>query len=126
MMAQKARLFGDDAIQAQILAATSPRAVKTLGRRIRNFDEARWQATREDIVYDGNLGKFSQNPALQTFLLNTGDKILVEASPQDRIWGIGLAASDPRAAAPLQWLGENLLGFALMQVRAQLRGNSSR
>ena len=91
-----------------------------------NYDDATWQAARFDIVCAGNLGKFSQNPALQTFLLNTGDKILVEASPQDRIWGIGLAASDPRAADPLQWLGENLLGFALMQVRAQLRGNSSR
>ena len=121
MMAQKARLFGDDAIQAQILAATSPQAVKTLGRRIRNFDDARWQAAREGIVYDGNLGKFSQNPALKSWLLATGDNILVEASPVDVIWGIGLAADDPQLANPQQWRGQNLLGFILMRVRTALR-----
>lgn len=121
MMAQKARLFGDDAIQAQILAATSPRAVKTLGRRIRNFDEARWQAAREDIVYDGNLGKFSQNSALKTWLLATKEHILVEASPVDTIWGIGMAADDPQLTNPQQWCGQNLLGFILMRVRTALR-----
>ena len=126
MMAQKAARFADRVAFATIIASDSPGKAKALGRAVANFEDATWQAARFDIVCAGNLGKFSQNPALQTFLLNTGDKILVEASPQDRIWGIGLAASDPRAADPLQWLGENLLGFALMQVRAQLRGNSSR
>lgn len=121
MMAQKAARFADRVAFATIIASDSPGKAKALGRAVANFDDATWQAARFDIVCAGNLGKFSQNPALQTFLLNTGDKILVEASPQDRIWGIGLAASDPRAADPRQWQGENLLGFALMQVRTELR-----
>ena len=68
-----------------------------------------------------NLLKFSQNQNFKDFLLSTGDKILVEASPYDRIWGIGMLETDNRAENPLLWNGENLLGFALMEVRDQLR-----
>ena len=121
MMAQKARLFNDEAAYREILANPSPRAVKDLGRQIPDFDEDRWQAAREGIVYDGNLAKFSQNPELKAFLLATGDKVLVGASPVDRIWGIGMTGDDPYHDDPSQWHGSNLLGFILMRVRSALR-----
>jgi ribA/ribD-fused uncharacterized protein len=120
MMAEKARLFGDNGILRQILEAPSPGAAKALGRKIEPFDEARWAAACFDIVVRGNAAKFGQDDALRDYFLATGDQVLVEASPVDRIWGIGLAADDPRARNPSQWEGTNLLGFALMQARALL------
>ncbi|SMC29430.1 conserved hypothetical protein, ribA/ribD-fused [Andreprevotia lacus DSM 23236] len=121
MMAAKARLFDDAAILAQILANADPRSVKALGRKIKGYDDARWQAHRYCAVVAGNVGKFGQNAALQQFLLATGDKVLVEASPVDAIWGIGLDQAHPDAAHPARWPGLNLLGFALMDVRGALR-----
>ncbi len=123
MMADKARLFGDQAALARILAAPSPGAVKALGRTIVGFDEAAWAAARFDIVVRANLAKFGAHASLGAFLLASGERVLVEASPLDRIWGIGLAATDARAGDPGQWQGENLLGFALMAVRAALRAS---
>lgn len=120
MMAQKARLFGDEAMAARILTAPSPAQAKKLGREVRGFDQARWEQHRFGLVCEGNQHKFSQHPALEAFLIGTGKRVLVEASPVDRIWGIGLAADDPRAENPRLWNGLNLLGFALMQVREQL------
>ena len=124
MMAEKARLFGDDDALEQILKAPHPHAAKQLGRQVRAFDEARWKAVRFDIVVTGNTAKFSQHEALRTYLLGTRQRVLVEASPRDRIWGIGLAAEDKRATDPTQWRGLNLLGFALMQVRDRLAENT--
>jgi ribA/ribD-fused uncharacterized protein len=126
MMWRKATLFGDDDTAARVVAAGHPRQAKMLGRRVRDFDEPTWLAHRYDIVVDAGVAKFGQNPRLREFLLGTGDRILVEASPTDRIWGIGLAASDVRAADPAQWIGLNLLGFALMQARATLRAYRNR
>ncbi len=123
MMAGKARLFADQQTCERIILAPTPDAAKKLGRQIRGFDEALWNAARFDIVVRGNMAKFSQNPALRGFLLATTDKVLVEASPVDAVWGIGLAADDPRAQDPSAWCGLNLLGFALMEVRQQL-GNT--
>lgn len=120
MMAEKARLFGDSEHLEEILVATSPGAAKALGRKVRGFDQARWGEARSEIVVRGNLAKFGQNEALRAHLLKTGDQILVEAAPRDRIWGIGLGAKNPRAENPHEWRGLNLLGFALMQVRATL------
>ncbi len=122
MMVAKARLFGDHATAQKVLQAPHPNAAKKLGREVQGFDETVWQQHRQDIVFNANLAKFSQHPELQQFLCNTGQKVLVEASPVDNIWGIGLAASDPAAQDPLQWQGLNLLGFALMRVRAHLLG----
>jgi ribA/ribD-fused uncharacterized protein len=121
MMAGKARLFGDEEAVAQILATPGPDKVKAIGRRIKHYDDAAWSRERYAIVLAGNLAKFGQHAALKAFLLGTGDKILVEASPVDAIWGIGLAQDDPAAAKPHEWQGENLLGFALMEVRSLLR-----
>ena len=124
MMAQKAKLFADDAIFAQILQVRHPNEAKQLGRKVKNYNEQVWQEQRFDIVIQANLAKFSQHPELAKFLLATKERVLVEASPVDRIWGIGLAADDDKAEKPLQWKGLNLLGFALMQVRTQLRESS--
>lgn len=121
MMAQKARLFNDSARLAEILACRSPQEAKQFGRMVENFENSVWQQHCFDYVVQGNLGKFSQNPALYEFLLSTGEQILVEASPRDRIWGIGMGASNPEATNPKLWRGQNLLGFALMQVRAKLK-----
>ena len=121
MMAQKARLFGDEDTRKKILTAATPKAAKQLGRGVKNFDEARWQEQRFEFVVEGNLAKFGQNRELGSFLIGTGDSVLVEASPLDRIWGIGLGANDERATDPAQWRGLNLLGFALMEVRTRLR-----
>lgn len=120
MMAEKARLFGDETTRAAILQAGTPDAAKSLGRKVAGFDEARWNAQRFEIVVQANLGKFGQNPALAAYLHGTGNQVLVEASPLDAIWGIGLAADHADARNPEGWRGENLLGFALMAVRQQL------
>ncbi|MCB1639280.1 MAG: NADAR family protein [Thiothrix sp.] len=120
MMAGKACLFGDADMHAAILACEHPGAAKKLGRRVKGFDEAYWNRHRFDYVVAGNLGKFGQNPELKAFLLGTAGRVLVEASPHDRIWGIGMTASHPDAANPARWRGSNLLGFALMAVREHL------
>ena len=117
MMAEKARIFGDEEIRQQILAEYSQLAMKKLGRKVRNYDDVTWKEKRFDVVVKGNFAKLSQNEKLQNFLLSTGEKILVEASPKDTVWGIGLDESSPEAIQPSKWKGENLLGFALMEVR---------
>lgn len=121
MMAGKARLFNDDEILEKVLSSETPNEAKSLGRKVKNFDPKLWDEHKYEIVKKANLLKFSQNPKFEEFLLATNDKILVEASPYDRIWGIGMLESDPRAQNPLLWDGENLLGFALMEVRDELR-----
>ncbi len=117
MMAEKARLFGDEEACQKILAAPSPGHAKALGREVRGFDQSLWEAKRFDIVVAGNTHKFQQHNALGDFLQRTGNRVLVEASPVDSIWGIGLAADSEFAAKPPKWRGKNLLGFALMEVR---------
>lgn len=122
MMAEKARLFGDAEVLAQILATDDPREQRRLGREVAGFDEATWVERRLGIVVAGNLAKFAQDDARRAALLATGEKLLVEASPYDRVWGIGLRADDPRALDPARWRGQNLLGQALVEVRRALRG----
>ena len=121
MMAGKARLFGDDDALAKIVAAEHPVLVKKLGQTVRNFDEKAWKAHRFEIVVEGNRAKFAADPALAEYLRSTGDRVLVEASPLDRIWGIGLDEDNPHARIPSKWRGLNLLGWALMEVRAEAR-----
>lgn len=121
MMAEKARLFGDEETRSQILATTNPGAVQALGRKVRGFRQETWEAHRYDIVVAGNVAKFGQASALREYLVGTRQRVLVEASPKDRTWGIGCAADDDRATNPLLWRGLNLLGFALMEARDELR-----
>lgn len=117
MMAEKAKLFGDQATYNKIINATSPGEAKSLGREVKGFDDSIWEKSRFKIVVEGNMLKFGQNEELKEFLINTGGRVLVEASPVDRIWGIGLAADNQKVENPNLWRGLNLLGFALMEVR---------
>lgn len=117
MMAGKAKLFKDDEICGEIMTASTSQEYKSLGRKIRDFNQELWDAHKFDIVVEGNKAKFSQNPDLKDFLLSTGDAILVEASPYDKIWGIGLDRESAQMCSVEQWQGENLLGCALMEVR---------
>ncbi len=121
MMAKKAELFKDHEVLAKIIKANSPAEAKKLGREVKNYNETLWLAARFDIVKEGNYHKFSQNADLKNFLINTNDRVLVEASPVDAIWGIGMAGDHKDVMNPEKWKGLNLLGFALMEVRDELR-----
>jgi ribA/ribD-fused uncharacterized protein len=120
MMHEKAVLFGDADTAEAILRDDRAPVAKQLGRGVRGFVDDTWQAARFDIVVRASVAKFSQHSDLKAFLLATGHLVLVEASPTDRVWGIGLAASDEHAEQPARWRGLNLLGFALMEARRQL------
>lgn len=121
MMCEKARMFGDDLIEAKILANNDPAIAKGLGRKVHGFIQSTWMTHAFDIVHAGNMAKFGQNMVLKSKLLSTGNKILVEASPYDDIWGIKMDEFHPDAENPLKWKGLNLLGFVLMKVRDDLR-----
>lgn len=120
MMARKAELFGEPSLAASIREAPDPSRAKALGRRVKDFDESVWIRERFAIVVEGNLLKFGQNSSLKKYLLGTRDQVLVEASPLDAIWGIGMDAETARTSTPAEWRGENLLGFALMEARRRL------
>ena len=119
-MASKARLFGDDLALSAILATDKLREKKRLGRQVRHFDHESWQQECENIVLRGNLAKFSQNEDMRLALMHTGQRRLAEASPHDKLWGIGLSACDYRASSTGTWRGSNLLGQALEHVRETL------
>lgn len=120
MMAKKARLFNDEIIFKRIIEVKSPAEAKKLGREVQNYNEEIWLKNRYEIVKEGNFHKFSQHQDLKEFLLNTKERILVEASPVDAIWGIGMASDHQDIKNPKKWRGLNLLGFALMEVRDEL------
>lgn len=120
MMAGKAKLFGDEAALRAVLEAPHPGAAKAVGRTVREFDEDVWRRHRFELVVDGSIHKFTAHPGLQEFLLATRSRVLVEASPVDPVWGIGLSANDDAATDPARWAGSNLLGFALMAAREHL------
>lgn len=119
MMAHKALLFGDDIHFKKILEVDNPAVIKQYGRQIKNFDVGIWNAHKFKIVTDGNRLKFQQNPNLMEKLLSTNNKTIVEASPYDKIWGIGLAADQAVNIPEKQWPGQNLLGKAIMVVRKE-------
>lgn len=123
---QKAMRFNDIETADKILAmnpvANQPIDCKKLGRLVKNFDEVVWFSTSYNAMVDACYAKFSGNKLLREQLLATGDLILVEASPYDKIWGIGLSETDPDVQDESKWKGTNLLGKALMQVRDELHG----
>lgn len=120
MMYMKAKTFGDAVSADLILQAKDPMVQKKLGRSVANFNEAEWDKVKENIVFNACFAKYSQNSDLFTELVNTKELILVEASPYDKIWGIGMAADHPDATNESKWQGQNLLGKALMKVRGIL------
>lgn len=125
MMAEKARLFNDIEILNQIMESKNQKEIKSLGRKVHAFNEILWNNNKENIVFKGNLAKFSQNEILRNYIISTKDRILVEASPYDKIWGIGLSVDNDsgKIKNPNNWKGLNLLGFTLMKVREQLKNN---
>lgn len=124
MMYHKAIYFGESVIANKILESKSPGEAKNLGRTIGSFIDSEWELVRFQIVVHGNFLKFTQNPELGRFLINTNERVLVEASPIDLIWGVGLSVDDERINDVKQWKGDNLLGYALMKVRNLLvQGN---
>jgi ribA/ribD-fused uncharacterized protein len=120
MMYSKAKLFGDDEVASQILTKEIPKDQKALGRQVKNFDDAIWQLHAMDIVYKGSYAKFTQNENLKKHLLKTEGTTLVEASPMDAIWGIGLPADNPKAQDRKTWRGKNQLGEILTKLREDL------
>ena len=120
MMAKKALAMNDLSYYAIIMHETDPQKIKDYGGEVRNFVFEIWDACNEEILFNGNYAKFSQNPILKQKLLATGNSILVEASPYDPIYGIKMKASDPDATNPNKWKGKNLLGSVLMRVREAL------
>jgi ribA/ribD-fused uncharacterized protein len=117
MMANKASLFNDSNTHLRIINAKTPGEAKELGRQVTGFDEQVWIENRYDIVVKGNIHKFNQYPLFAEFLINTKGRVLVEASPVDKIWGVGMSKDAEQIENPHFWNGENLLGFALMEVR---------
>lgn len=117
---RKAKLFGDEHSAERILLAESPSKAKAIGRSVKPFDDAVWKPMRYEIAVAASVAKFAAHPELAQYLAATGHKVLAEASPIDRVWGIGLHADDAEAKAPERWPGLNILGFALMEARTQL------
>ena len=121
MMAQKALLFGDTFAHTCIMETRNPKEQKAFGRKVKNFDVTVWNQNKVRIVYEANYAKFSQNENMKGALMATGDKVLVEASPYDRVWGIGMSEDTARLTPAKFWLGENLLGRIITQVREDLK-----
>lgn len=126
MMAQKAKLFHDSVRYTAIIRANSPKDCKALGKQVTPFDAKVWDAVKYDIVKTGNKAKFEQNPDLMNLLLSTGDRIMAEASPKDKIWGIALDAETAKHINPEAWPGQNLLGKILMELKAEYRKEQSK
>ncbi|MDA0022653.1 NADAR family protein [Brachyspira hyodysenteriae] len=121
MMYNKALLFDDKDIANEILNNNQPKAIKELGRKVKNFNDELWDKMKYKIVFTGNYYKFSQKTDLRNFLISTKNKVLVEASPYDKVWGIKMKYDDENIENPFYWKGENLLGFALMEVRDEIK-----
>jgi hypothetical protein len=121
MMAEKARLFGDLETLAKIMSAADPREQKAYGREVKGFIKEKWDAIARDVVLRGSIAKYEQNPNLLKELMATEGTTLVEASPEDRIWGIGLRKNDSRAKSRDTWLGTNWLGQCLTEAREILK-----
>lgn len=123
MMYHKALLFQDYPAARSILSTFDPVKIKRAGRNVQGFDEKIWDQHKTLVVTRGNIFKFSSDPKLKEILLNTGDKILAEASPTDLVWGIGYRSGHPNAKLPHMWRGSNLLGKCLMTAREMIRNN---
>lgn len=119
MMAEKARLFKDEETLGLIMASDNPAEHKDLGRLVKGYDHRTWCDVRRDVVFQGTIAKYQQNPELYALLVATDPLVLVEACPEDRIWGIGVSVKDPNLLDTTQW-GSNLLGKTITSVRELL------
>ena len=126
MMACKAKTFHDDESFLAIMATADPKEQKAIGQLVKNFNDEEWSKVREQIAYNGNLAKFSSTGKMENVLLETRNKILVEGSPTDKIWGVGLGYDDPKILDESNWCGLNLMGKAIMAVRATIRNSNAR
>ena len=120
MMYKKALLFEDESVANAIMATFNPKEQKALGRKVRGFDKEKWEEVCREYVYEANYAKFTQNPRLLEELMSYGDREIVEASPEDKIWGIGLHETDERVHDKSQWQGTNWLGEAIMRAKDQI------
>ena len=120
MMYQKAICFKDYEIAKKILKTDNVAEIKTLGRKVSNYDDHIWNGVRQVIIYEGLLQKFLQNEELKNQLLSTKNAILAECAVKDTIWGIGLSMKDENRFDKSKWRGTNLLGYTLMLVRKQI------
>lgn len=120
MMAEKAKVFGDEVIREMILMSNDPKEQKELGRRVAGFNTEEWGKHTKDVVYRACYHKFTQNPKLMAKLMETSGTLLVEASPYDKVWGIGLSEEDPDRLDPKKWKGTNWLGEVLTKLREDL------
>lgn len=121
MMWKKAMIFGDTDIAGQVLITKHPRDVKAFGRKVKNFIKEDWEDQCRQVVYEGNYAKFTQNEKLLEQLMNTGDSLLVEAAPNDAIWGIGIDEATAKITPESKWPGTNWLGEALTKLREELK-----
>jgi len=123
VMWAKAKLFGDETVAEQILNCNpnQQKKMKDLGRKVSNFDQKKWDEHKVNIYKNHNRAKYTQNNTLKHFLLSTGNKTLVEASPYDRIWGIGLTEENAKKRNPNTWPGQNLLGKLLTEIKNELK-----
>lgn len=116
MMYHKAKVFDDVEMMQKIMASEDQSEIKGFGRLVKNFDETVWNNVKQDIVLLGNLYKFGQNVQLRRLITIYSDHMFVEASPYDKIWGIGMKATHPDASDPSKWRGQNLLGKTIDMV----------
>jgi ribA/ribD-fused uncharacterized protein len=123
MMFTKATLFGDLSTADRIMVESNPRKQKALGRQIQGYVDTVWQSQAEDLMFPGLFAKFTQDPDRKAAILATDNTLLVEASPDDVVWGIGLEESDPRCLDPKEWLGQNKLGRVLTRVREAIKAD---
>jgi len=121
MMYMKAKVFGDEDAMREVMETDDPKRHKEIGRSVKNFDPNVWNAKAYSIVVEANYAKFSQNPELKKFLLETGDRMFVECAPYDTIWGNGLNITDTLLTPIEEWKGRNMLGKAIMDVRKVIR-----
>lgn len=122
MMMGKAETFGDADALVEMMACDDPKELKLMGRRVKGYDDDRWREIAREIVYRGNMAKFSQHPDLLDDLRQTGTRKIVEGAWYDKVWGVGLAWDDPKIIDEANWQGTNWLGEVLMRVRADLIG----
>lgn len=120
MMYEKAVTFEDFKTAEKILETKNVALIKQYGRQVANYNDIIWNGIRQIVVYKGLFAKFSQDETLRENLRKTGSAILAECAVMDRVWGIGLSMKDPNRFDMNKWNGQNLLGFAIMQVRDQI------